>query len=149
MPPLLLPYNRAPRANTQRYRIAQPWETHYGPVSCKDYDCEQYLAGWGLVLPFDSDQIAFIRSLKDKQVEVAPGQWHRYTFTEERSEPLLITFRFPAGQPCFKASTHRWHVRPPIFAHDKNEQRRVLRSADFMDSFNTEAYRINHERQKG
>ena len=148
---IYLPSSRSPKPHQQRFSIAQPWETHYGWVSCKDYDCEQYINGWKLILSVDGqkDQIEYVRSLKDKEEEVAPGVKHRYWFTEEQNDPLLITFIFPAGQPCFKASTHKWHVRPPIWVHDRNEIRRVLKDGDFKDLMNEESYKIQHEREKG
>lgn len=148
---IYLPYNRSPAPHQQRFQIAQPLATHYGWVSCKDYECEQFLNGWKLILSIDghADQIAFIRSLQNKRQEVAPGVYHSYWFTEERSDQLLITFTFPSGQPCFRASQHLWHVRPPLWIHDRNEMRRVLKDTQFKEVMNEESYKIAHEREKG
>ena len=148
-----LPSNRSPRPGTQKFQAAQPLATHYGPVSCKDYECEQYLGGFKLILSVESqaDHIEYIRSLKNKRIVVDPrlNISHLYTFTEEQNDPLLITFTFPPGQPCFNASKHIWHVRPPIFLHDRNEMRRTLRFTDFADLMNEESYKVTHGREKG
>ena len=144
MSKIYLPSNRSPRPREQRFRMLQPWETHYGPVSCRDYDCEQYTGGFALVLPAGED----IAHLRHWLKHGFPDGFKRRA-TEQDGEGGLVTFTFPAGQPCLKATKHRWHVRPPIFAHERNEMRSTLRFPDFTDLMNEESYKLAHEREKG
>ena len=149
-----LPSNRSPKPREQRFRILQPVATNYGWVSCKDYECEQFQAGFKLILPIGGEDELWVRRLKDKRVQVALDQtgkplMHRYWFTETVQPDGLVEFVFPPGQPCFQASRHRWHIRPPFFAHERNETRRNLRFGDFTDLMNNESYKIAHEREKG
>ena len=150
---IYLPANRSPAPHEQRFQAIQPYATHYGWVSCRDYDCAQFLNGWQLVLPTGGTDAAYVRNLRDRQVQVALDArnrpvLHRYWFTEELGESGLVTFTFPPGQPCFSASRHRWHVRPPIFLHDRGELRRTLRFADFTDLYNEEGYRVQRARER-
>ena len=105
----------------------------------------QYLAGFGLVLPVGGEDIQQIRHWLKQGF---PDGLRRHA-TESMDEAGLVTFLFPAGQPCLKASQHRWHVRPPLFAHERNEVRRNLSFPDFTDAMNNEGYKIAHEREKG
>lgn len=151
---IYLPSNRSPRPGEQRFKVLQPLTTHYGWVSCRDFDCEQFLLGFQLVLPLESDQTAWMRSIRDKVVQVAVDQAgqpvrHRYWFTEELTPDGLVTFTFPPGQPCFRASQHRWHIRPPLFAHERDEMRRGLNFEDFTDLMNNESGKVAREREKG
>lgn len=142
---IYLPSNRSPKPHAQRFRILQPWETHYGPVSCRDYDCEQYLAGFAAVLPAGSDHALQLRTWLRAGFPDGLKRWA----TETVKDGGLVEFRFEAGQPCLKATQHRWHVRPPLFAHERNETRRNLKFDDFTDLMNNEAYKVNHELGKG
>ena len=145
MAKIYLPSNRSPRPTEQRFRILQPWATNYGPVSCKDYDCEQYLAGYGLPLAADNENVEQMRHWLKHGF---PDGIRRYA--KETVDPAgLVVFTFPAGQPCLKQSQHRWHIRPPLFAHERNEMRQNLSFPDFTDSMNNESYKIAHEREKG
>ncbi len=153
---IYLPSNRAPKPNEQRFNIAQPLATHYGWVSCKNYECEQFLNGWKLILPSGSEDAAYIRSIKDKVITVAiDGQGreltHRYGFNEAPQPGGLVEFTFPAGQPCFRAAKHLWHVRPPLWMHDRgsDETRRMLSAIDFKDLMNEENGKLQRALERG
>lgn len=147
----LLPYNQAPKPREQRFHVAQPWETHYGPVSCKDYECEQYLHGWTLSVPTVAPAGNPNVPTADWVRKAARGDYDgiRRHCLEEAREGGRTQFTFPAGQPCFKATQHRWHVRPPLWLHDRGERRRTLNDRDFKDLFNEEAYKLERLIQRG
>lgn len=151
---IYLSSNRSPKPREQRFNVSQPAATHHGWVSCKDYDCEQFINGWALILPQNSSDALYIRSIKNKEITVAVDNLgreikHSYWFNEEPRGGGLVCFIFPPGQPCFRASKHRWIVRPPIWIHDRNEMRRVLKANQFMETFNEEGYKINRALERG
>ena len=141
---IYLPSNRSPRPHTQRFAILQPFATHYGPVSCRDYECEQFLGGFALVLP-QGDDLARMRHWLKSGFPDGIKRMAR----ETPREGGLTELRFEPGTPCLKATQHRWHVRPPLFAHERNETRRHLKFDEFTDLMNEESYKLAHEREKG
>lgn len=94
----------------QEYRIAMPYDTHWGPATCEDIGCTAFLNGWKTVLPVGHDLIATLKR---------SGR----TYREEPEDGGLVAFIFPAGQPCFQASTHRKQLdRPGLLIHRNREE---------------------------
>ena len=89
------------------YGMHLPATTHWRPATCEEAGCQHYLKGWQTIVPSDSDHARLIRSADFRR---------RYRYTEEPGEGPLAVFTFPAGQACFKASTHKVSLgRPGIF----------------------------------
>ena len=151
-----LPSNRSPRPGMQLFNIAQPftktaaesqglYHAAFGSVSCHEYECEAYLHGYTVHLPVVGDNTDHMRLWLRQGF---PDGLKRFA-TETHTPDGLVAFRFEAGQPCLKASTHRWVVRPPVWMHDRNEQRRILRHDDFKDLMNEEGYKVNQRLKRG
>ena len=109
----------------QKYRVAMPLATHWEAATCEDVDCPAFLNGWKTVLPADSDLVGVLRR---------SGR----LFTEECEEAGMLTFVFPAGQPCFAASTHRQQSgRPGLYIHANRETNnsRVVQESEWQERF--------------
>lgn len=100
----------------QTFRATAPLSTHWRQATCDEVDCPQFLNGWKTVLPQGSDLVAVLK-----------GSGRAYA--TERVADGLVEFVFPAGQPCFKASTHRIQTgRPAILLHGPRDNQRDLRA---------------------
>jgi hypothetical protein len=77
------------------YALAAPLATHTRPATCAEVDCEAYLNGWITRLPWGSPMVEALKASGRRYAEVT-GMG-----AAERE------FLFNAGQPCFRASTHR------------------------------------------
>lgn len=87
--------------------IKQPLRTHWRRATCAEVDCPRYLNGWKSVLDVSAEDGAYcalwIRAMSGLR------------FTEEITGPGEVTFRFPPGQMCARADSHRLPLgRPPI-----------------------------------
>lgn len=100
-----------PASAMQTFGIVRPPD-HFRPASCAEVECEQHANGWETLLLAGSDDLAFVTK------RVARGDvdgLHRH-YTAEQAEGGFVRLRFPAGNPCFRASSHRISVeRPPIY----------------------------------
>jgi len=98
----------APKLRPDAYRsfeVHQPVRTHYRDATCKEVECQHYLAGWVSQLdsatPEGRRWIAAVRSSGRRFTVALAGTVH--------------AFSFPAGQRCFQAP-HKVPVgRPEIY----------------------------------
>lgn len=99
----------------QSFEIHSPIATHYRTVSCRDMECQHYLAGW--VSKFD------VSTQQGRAWAIAVRQsGRRYTFEQHGTE---VTFKFPPGQTCFQAPHKVAVERPELF---------VVRDGDWRDN---------------
>lgn len=108
--------NRIPPKGASRlyktYQIANPLATHYRKATCAEVQCEHYLKGWRL----RSD------ILQPKDLQAIKDSRRKYTVADDGTGVLWLCFE--AGQPCFKASTHRTSVeRPEIYRVGRGDWR--------------------------
>lgn len=81
------------------YRILSPRQTHFGPATCEDVECDAYAKGWS--------------SLIDEATELGQKQAHYIRnhsgrgFTESRTPAGLTEFIFRPGQSCFRQHVYR------------------------------------------
>jgi len=140
---------RAPVGDVQQYQTygaARPLTTHWVPATCEDVDCEPFLRGWSInVTPLSEQDLATIKQ-----------HGYRYTVLSVSAEETL--WIFDAGQPCFRASTHRREVgRPAVFYKRPGDWRgdptggrpNVLRPEDWVDDMATQLDRLRTEIEKG
>lgn len=136
-----------PASAYKSYSMRFPLATHYRPASCAEVECQHHLLGWQTIVPEGSDNAALVRSLKG-----------RYSFTEQAQPGGLVEFTFPAGQACFRASTHRVALeRTPVCLVTGGDWRgnpmgtpaRTLRVDDWVDDFATHQDRLAREIEKG
>lgn len=128
------------------YGIVAPIATHWRTATCAEYGCGHYLGGWRTILGVElTDLIDVVR------------RSHR-SFTEF-NDGVTVTFTFPAGQPCFKATAHRVRVdRPEVFVVRDGDRRgnpfgtppRVhARPVDWVEDFAAHQDRIAAARVRG
>lgn len=88
------------------YRVVCPKVSHFGPATCEDVECVNYLNGWASMIDEGSElgrkQAHYIRSSSGR------------SFTESRTPEGLTQFTFRPNQPCFKEHVYRNEL-PPIF----------------------------------
>lgn len=128
------------------YLLAAPVSTHFVAATCAEVGCPNYLNGWRTIVPEGSDHADLVRSLR--------GRWH---FTEQAQPGGLVEFTFPAGQPCFEASTHRRRLeREPRFVirggdHRGNPSgdRAEVSAASWLDNFGEHQERLASRFERG
>lgn len=129
------------------YAATRPLDTHWVPATCEEVDCEPFLKGWSInVAPLSDQDITAIKSFG-----------YRYSVLSVSAEETL--WIFDAGQPCFKATTHRREInRPPIFFTRDGDWRGDptgnkpyvhKRAEDWVDDMATHFDRIRAEIEKG
>lgn len=129
----------------QTYAVKSPLTTHYVPATCEEVRCEDYLNGWMVKLPGLSPQL--IHAAKNA------GRHYR----EIEIEHGVMALVFEAGQPCFRASTHRKpNGRPEIFIKRKGDFRtprspvtRFKRAEDWRDDFGEHQERLADQVNRG
>lgn len=129
------------------YGASMPLETHWVPATCEEVDCEPYLHGWSI----------HIEPLSEQDLHTIQKFGYRYQVLHVREGETQWVFE--AGQPCFKASTHRKEIgRPPLFftrrgdwRGDPTGERPFVhqRPEDWVDDFATQLDRLRADREKG
>lgn len=105
----------APVGAYQTYQILAPVSTHFRPATCAEVDCPDYLNGWRVRLEALTPEVA--------QTARTTGRRYRELHVQE-GETWLV---FEAGQPCFRASTHRKSLeREPMWRVKGGDWRRSL-----------------------
>src|SRR5215471_12116036 len=102
LPPLMAPqYYKS-------YSIRSPLATHWRPATCEEYECDEYLFGFELII--------------DLSTELGQRQYHYVTHdtsrrcTEERLSLTMTRFTYLPGNQCFKFGDHRVPVgRPSLY----------------------------------
>lgn len=121
----------------QSYRVAMPLATHWEPATCADVDCPHYLNGWATLLPAGDPLVETLRK---------SGRSYR----EEQGDAGMLRFVFAAGQPCFRASTHRQQTgRPALYIHGNREtqESRVVQSSEWQERFAETLDGLREERE--
>ncbi|MCX4703862.1 hypothetical protein [Streptomyces sp. NBC_01373] len=86
------------------YAMVSPLSTHARQATCEEVGCDQYRQGWRV----------HVEALAPDLVHAARTSGRRYR--EEHVAEGQTYLVFEAGQPCFKASTHRAPIgRPPLY----------------------------------
>ena len=127
------------------YGAALPLKTHTVPATCEEVDCEQYLKGWSINAAL----------LSERNIAEIKRAGYRYiVLPVSDSETLWV---FEAGQSCFKSSTHRRDIRPPLFYRRRGDWRgnpdggpaTQMRVEDWVDDFANNMDRLQAEIEKG
>lgn len=94
-----------PSQHFKTYEIIAPLSTHYRKATCAEVKCGAYTNGWKTIVPSDSPQAQYIRTMSGRK------------FVEKRGESAGLTeFTFYAGQQCFGSDQHRVPLeREPIY----------------------------------
>jgi hypothetical protein len=129
------------------YAIKAPLSTHHVRATCEEVQCLDYLNGWKVVL--DGGVIT-------PELEHAARNSGRH-FVEQRREDGVRELVFEAGQPCFRASTHRRpNGRPEIFIRRNGDFRtprsamtRFKRPEDWRDDFGEHQERLADQINRG
>jgi hypothetical protein len=128
------------------YQIVAPISTHFRKATCEEAQCRGYTLGWKTKLLPDSGQARYIRSSSGRR------------FTEERNADGTVTFTFPPGQMCFRASEHLVSLeREPLYVVKGGDFRgnphgvpSVRRNArDWVDDFATHQRAIADRVERG
>lgn len=139
-----------PAMGPESYRtfaVVSPIATHMRPATCEEVGCDHYTKGWRVrveALAPDLLHAAKTSGRRYREVSVAAG------------ETYLV---FEAGQPCFKARTHRAPLgRPPLYLvrdgdHRGNPRgtktRLHQRAADWVENFAEHQQALADEIAKG
>lgn len=124
------------------YQLIAPRATHTRPASCEEVQCRHHANGWKTTVPLGSDDEALIRRAGRAFVATVDGG--------------MISFTFHAGQPCFRASSHRVPLeRDPHFLVRGGDYRgnpmgtptrQHTRPADWVEDFAEHQIRIAEDR---
>ncbi len=90
------------------YGIRAPLSTHWKPATCEQVECPAHAYGWRVR----------VEGLPAELLHTARTAGRRYRELEVSADEHYLVFE--AGQPCFKAGTHRVRVeRPELYVvHD-------------------------------
>lgn len=86
------------------FAVMSPVQTHMRQATCEEVGCDQYRQGWRVR----------VEALTPDLLHAAKTSGRRFTEQQiTEGETYLV---FEAGQPCFKAGTHRAPLgRPPLY----------------------------------
>lgn len=88
----------------QSYGILAPLESHWRRASCEEIGCVDHHYGW--VLPLEGLDAGDIWQARN-----CGRRYHQQT-----NEDGKVFLHYEAGQPCFRARTHRIRIdRPELF----------------------------------
>lgn len=134
----------------QTYRIAAPSRTHRRRATCAEVDCEKRKRGYRA--QFDVSTVAG-RANARRVEELGAAQARVYG---RRVEGSIVTYTFPAGQPCLDVHTVTLEREPFYIVRGgdhRGNPRRIepqrLREADFIDHFATNQALIIQRQQRG
>jgi hypothetical protein len=129
------------------FAMVSPIETHMRQATCAEVGCDHYHQGWRV----------HVEALTPDLLDAAKTSGRRYR--EEHVADGYTYLVFEAGQPCFKAATHRAPIgRPPLFLvrdgdHRGNPYgtptRRYDRPDQWVDDFATHQNKLADEIRKG
>lgn len=133
------------------YQIAAPVRSHWSPVSCAEFQCDEHRHGF--------------RTTVDERTELGQAQAYFIRresgrrFTEEKNPAGLTVFTFEAGQTCFRQTEHlRRNARPELFVVRSGDWRRLdimgaprvhAGADDWVDDFANHQGKIADLRQRG
>jgi len=128
------------------YQVKMPLSTHWVPATCEDVGCADYLNGWRVR----------VEGLTPEMLHTARTSGRAYKETSvAQGETWLV---YSAGQPCFRASTHRqpaerpgiYIVRGGDFRGNPRGDRRIHRNGqEWTEDFSEHLGKISDEIKKG
>jgi hypothetical protein len=131
------------------YSIKSPPATHWRSATCEEVGCIPFHTGWRLRIDVlsEADQHAVKgsgRHYSECVIDVDPDSGEVYT-------PPAVFYIFEAGQPCFKASTHRAPTgRPELYVvRERGEVRRYDRGDQWADDCATHTTKIVDKIKEG
>lgn len=126
-----------PPSAYQTYAAVVPRATHTRPATCAEVECEHHVKGWATTVAPDSDQerlmLRAMRGLVDGI--------RRHATYDHKTRDGFRRYVFPAGQACFRASTHRVPLeRDPVTLIRRGDWRRqgppqVIAVDEWIDRF--------------
>lgn len=120
---LFRPEPRLPVQSMQTHHILAPASSHWRKATCAEVGCLPYHHGW--VLPLEG--------LDEGDIWQARNSGRGYR--QETNEDGKVFLHFEAGQPCFRASTHRIRIeRPELF---------IVRNGDWRGTDNEDPIRFS------
>ena len=106
-------HSRSSTIPAQAFSARMPLDTHWGPATCEEVDCQFFLKGWRSIVPADTDDERKLR---------LSGR----PFTESKLDDGRIAFDFPPGTPCLRYRSHRAQLeREANLLHINRETRQV------------------------
>ena len=94
------------------YAVVSPISTHMRQATCEEVGCEHYRNGW---------QVR-VENLTPDLLHTAKTSGRRYVEQSVAADETWLVFA--AGQPCFKAATHRAPIgRPPLYIVREGDHR--------------------------
>lgn len=129
----------------QTFGISQPLATHWRAASCAEVSCAHYLNGWATTVIVESPDDYLIRRAGRKWVSC------------EAVEGGFVRYVFEAGQPCFRAASHRVPVdREPLYVVRSGDWRgcpnrdaRQMNGPDWLDKFRTDTESVVSRMENG
>lgn len=130
------------------YQIVAPLGSHYRDATCREVECQGWQHGFRSRIDVTTD-------LGQRQAAYIEGAAGR-VFTKTVEGPL-VTYDFPAGQPCFNSPHKVALEREPLYVvrdgdHRGNPYgtRPVTRKAhEWVDDFATHQQKINDAHERG
>lgn len=108
------------------------------PADCAAVDCSHYLLGWRTVI----DEATELGQSQARYIRAESGRG----FVETREAGLTV-FTFEAGQKCFAKHKARDQDKPEIFLVRDDTARAHSGADPWLDDFNTNADRVNKDRE--
>lgn len=131
------PTPKAPSWAYKTYVIKAPLRTHWRKATCKEVECKAFRKGWKTVVPVDSPQAQYIRTMSERIYKEYPAVSHDETTQAEVPLVGMTCFDFPPGEQPFASPEHDNHriplERDPLF---------IVRGGDYRG--NPTGYRRRH-----
>lgn len=133
------------------YQIASPHTTHSRPATCAEVSCKEYTQGWMI-------QKSILTEKNWHDIHAGKWRYREIDLTGLDEVPEQgIYLMFEAGQPCFRASTHRVSLeRPEIYRAGRGRgklynprEAKVFSAENWLDDFHTNQDRLQTLAQRG
>lgn len=145
-----------PPQSYKTYAMVSPLSTHSRQATCEEVGCDQYRQGWRVrVENLTPDLLHTLRTAR----ATVNGRQVPYRCREQRVAEGETWMVYDAGQPCFKADTHRAPIgRPPLYVvrdgdHRGNPRgtkaRLHQRPSDWVEDFAEHQQALADEIKKG
>lgn len=127
----------------QTFSVHRPLATHWRKATCEEVHCPDFERGWRL-------RVEILDAAQLYDVEHCGRSYQRVQAAE--GETWLV---FKAGQPCFRASTHRIQVeRDALFVLRGGDWRQLgdpvkLSPTSWVDAFGENQDKLRDEVEKG
>lgn len=139
----------APPDAFKTYAVSSPVATHTRVATCREVECQHYLAGWVTTVDLGTD-------LGKRQAGYIAAKSGRAFTREGVPGTMLMRFTFPPGQKCF--SEHRVPLdRPALYVvrggdwrgNPRGDTRLFKRAEDWVDDFAEHQSKIIQARGRG